>query len=101
MFSLGRCIPCVRGEGIFQRGVQECIDALNRNDWVHVFPEGKVTPQPIRIKWGVSRMIEEPRLAPILLPIWLDGMQTMLSSKNLPRIGNVSNFWLTNFNAHF
>jgi monolysocardiolipin acyltransferase len=95
MFSLGRCIPCVRGEGIFQRGVQECIEALSRNEWVHVFPEGKVTPQPIRIKWGISRLIEEPKVAPVLLPIWLDGMQTMLSETKpyYPRIGNVS-FWV-------
>ncbi|KAI6224427.1 Tafazzin [Aphelenchoides fujianensis] len=80
MFSLGRCIPCVRGEGIFQRGVTECIDALARNEWVHVFPEGKVTPEPIRIKWGVSRMITESPRPPVLLPIWLDGMADVLSS---------------------
>ncbi|KAI6189209.1 Tafazzin [Aphelenchoides besseyi] len=80
MFSLGRCIPCVRGEGIFQRGVNECIDVLSRNEWVHVFPEGKVTPEPIRIKWGVSRMITEAARPPVLLPIWLDGMADVLSS---------------------
>lgn len=92
MFSLGRCIPCVRGEGIFQKGVDECISALARNDWVHVFPEGKVTLTPIRIKWGVARMIEETKTPPILLPIWLDGMESMLSDTKpyYPRIGNVS-----------
>ena len=36
VFALGRCVPCVRGEGIFQRGVDECINALSRNQWVHV-----------------------------------------------------------------
>jgi monolysocardiolipin acyltransferase len=92
MFSLGRCIPCVRGEGIFQRGVDECISVLSKNEWVHVFPEGKVTLTPIRIKWGVARMIEETKTAPILLPIWIDGMESILSTTKpyYPRFGNVS-----------
>ncbi|KAH7729603.1 CRE-ACL-3 protein [Aphelenchoides avenae] len=76
-FSAGRCIPCVRGAGVFQQGVDYCVDALSKNGWVHMFPEGKVTPEPIRIKWGVSRLIAEPPTPPILLPVWVNGMQNV------------------------
>lgn len=54
---MGRCVPIVRGEGVYQKGVDFCIEKLAENQWVHIFPEGKVTPTPIRIKWGVARMV--------------------------------------------
>lgn len=56
-FSLGRCIPVVRGDGVYQYGVDFCVDKLSDNGWVHVFPEGKVTANAVRIKWGVARMV--------------------------------------------
>ncbi|CAD5218108.1 unnamed protein product [Bursaphelenchus okinawaensis] len=90
MFSLGRCVPCVRGAGVFQAGVDECIDQMNNNAWIHVFPEGRVTQTPIRIKWGIGRMIEEPKVAPILLPMWVDGMSNVwpTSRPYYPKYGN-------------
>ncbi|KAL3982714.1 Acyltransferase family protein [Acanthocheilonema viteae] len=88
-FSLGKCIPIVRGEGVYQRGVDFCIEKLAENQWVHVFPEGKVTPVPIRIKWGVARMIMESPNPPILLPIWIHQMAEVWpqSKPYYPRIG--------------
>lgn len=50
-------MPIVRGAGVYQKGVDFCIDKLSENQWIHIFPEGKVTPFPIRIKWGVARMV--------------------------------------------
>jgi monolysocardiolipin acyltransferase len=88
-FSLGRCVPCVRGDGVFQRGVDLCIDKLSNNGWVHIFPEAEVTTTPIRIKWGVARMIADSKLPPILLPMWTRGMADAWPNTKpyFPRIG--------------
>ncbi|VDM42070.1 unnamed protein product [Toxocara canis] len=79
-FSLGRCVPVVRGAGVYQKGVDYCIERLAENKWVHLFPEGKVTSEPIRIKWGVARMIMECPIPPLVVPIWIERMNEVWSS---------------------
>lgn len=68
-----------------------CVEILSKNGWVHIFPEGRVTKIPIRIKWGISRLIKESSTPPILLPIWLNGMENVWPSKPpyYPKIGKV------------
>uniref|UniRef100_A0A915E7N0 Tafazzin family protein n=1 Tax=Ditylenchus dipsaci TaxID=166011 RepID=A0A915E7N0_9BILA len=51
--------------------VDFCIDALSKNGWVHMFPEGKVT------KVGIARLISESKTPPTLLPIWFNGMREL------------------------
>ena len=124
-FSLGRCIPCVRGTGVFQQGVDHCIDMLNENGFAFCNYFGELTNNfqlgshlsrgqsharshqnkglivalilqfKFQIQWGIGRMIAEPRVPPILLPIWTHGMQNIWSERKaiwphyFPRIGQV------------
>ena len=57
-----------------------CVERLSANEWVHVFPEGKVnmTKDWLRLKWGVGRLIAEPAACPLVLPMWIAGFDDIL-----------------------
>lgn len=79
----------MRGGGIFQPALPHARAMLENGDWIHVFPEGGISqpPDPTRrFKWGISRLILETRILPIVIPIYLSGFdQVMPESRASPR----------------
>ncbi|TFK73013.1 acyltransferase-domain-containing protein [Pluteus cervinus] len=108
-FTLGQTLETFRGKGIYQPAVDTAINKLNRGGWVHLYGEGKVN-QPLeyprnqssvfphsrclpRFKWGVGRMLIEPKALPVVIPMWLSGFDQLMPegrpfpNKYLPRPG--------------
>ncbi|XP_037827570.1 tafazzin homolog [Lucilia sericata] len=79
-FMFGKCIPVIRGQGVYQDAVDICVQKVKLGHWVHVFPEGKVnmTKEEMRLKWGVGRIIYESSKVPIIIPMWHEGMDDVL-----------------------
>ncbi|KAL4237023.1 hypothetical protein ACF0H5_005407 [Mactra antiquata] len=90
-FQLGRVVPVVRGDGVYQQSMDFCVDRLSEGDWINIYPEGKVNcdKEFMRLKWGVGRLIADSEVSPIVLPIWHLGMEDFYPTKKpyYPRIG--------------
>eukprot|EP00249_Psilotum_nudum_P013812 c24527_g1_i3 orf=263-1192(-) len=83
-FRLGKCIPITRGAGIYQPHMNEALDRLKEGEWLHTFPEGKVSQEnkPIcRLKWGVASLIARAAVPPIVLPIAHSGFEKVMPEK--------------------
>ncbi|XP_029035182.1 tafazzin [Osmia bicornis bicornis] len=83
LFMLGKCIPVIRGAGVYQEAMNFCIEKLAVGEWIHVFPEGKVNmfKENMRLKWGVGRLIFESPVPPLVIPIYHLGMDQVLPNE--------------------
>jgi len=84
-FGSGRVIPIVRGAGLNQEGVNKAIEMLNKGEWVHMFPEGKVietgTLLP-RLKWGIGKLVHSTtETTPCMIPMYLSGLEKIMPPK--------------------
>lgn len=70
--------------------------ASRRFAWVHIFPEGRVHQKEDKtmryFKWGVSRLILESDPVPDLVPMWIEGLDSVMHEsrgfpKFIPRAG--------------
>ena len=102
-FALGRVLPTHRLHRSPRGGLfQPTLDALPAllappaAAWVHVFPEGRVHQHARRemryFRWGVARMILEPPVAPVVVPIFIAGFDDVMHEDRgpprcLPRVG--------------
>lgn len=67
-FSLGRTFPIIRGQGLNQPAMDFALGLLKYNQWLHLFPEGRVMRDDKQckitnqdrgyiFKWGISKLI--------------------------------------------
>ena len=82
-FNSGRLIPIIRGNGIFQKGMDHCVNELNEIEptWIHLFPEGKINQNVdkcIRWKWGIARLILEAKDKPEIIPYAHRGLEKLM-----------------------
>jgi 1-acyl-sn-glycerol-3-phosphate acyltransferase len=85
-FNNGKVLPIRRGCGLNQREIYTAIGMLQKGDWVHVFPEGKVCQKSLGlIRRGVGKMIavakERLGFAPMIVPIYHEGMENVMPQK--------------------
>jgi len=87
-FGLGQVIPVSWGLGVFQDGMRIAQSRLERGDWVHIFPEGRVNQsgRVWPVKWGVGQLIMETKrklgVSPIILSLAHTGARLQLCAFN-------------------
>lgn len=83
-----KSIPLIRGNGIFQDGMNRLIDAVNDNGILHIFPEGtrSRTGKIGDGKPGIGRIVSETNA--IVVPMFHQGLERILPiGKYFPRFG--------------
>ena len=90
-FSSGRTVPLIRGAGMDQPGFDFLRRKLMEGNWVHIFPEGGRTRDPLSrlkspFKQGIGRLLADTQ--PIAVPFYHYGMQEVLPiGQRVPSVG--------------
>ncbi len=91
IYSAGKVVPLVRGGGLEQPGFEFLSEKLKEGDWVHIFPEGGRTRDPMALlrttfKRGIGKLLEET--SPIAIPFYHYGMHEVLPiGRSMPSLG--------------
>lgn len=93
-FRSVKVLPVLRGEGIYQEGMDMAISKLNNGGWVHIFPEGSRSRDGGKTmgssKRGVGRLVLDGESMPIVVPFVHTGMQEIMPiGASFPRIGKI------------
>lgn len=83
-FALGQGIPVIRGDGVYQHGVDAALDKMEGGGWVHIFPEGRINPhhEDWRLKWGVGRLLFDASVTPLVIPIAFRGTERLFPEQS-------------------
>ncbi|KAA8494782.1 N-acylphosphatidylethanolamine synthase [Porphyridium purpureum] len=82
--TLGKVLPVVRFGGLQQPELDQLAALIQRGEWVHVYPEGRVVQMPRieRMRRGIGKVITRSYFlsgkAPVVLPIYQDGMERVM-----------------------
>ncbi|KAH3820762.1 hypothetical protein DPMN_122511 [Dreissena polymorpha] len=91
-YTLGQSIPIVRGDGVYQEAMNQILDKVNTGHKADImFVPGSVNEKKVRLrlKWGMSRIIADADVTPIVLPIYHIGLDTIspIKTPNWLRVG--------------
>eukprot|EP01086_Lenisia_limosa_P013421 TRINITY_DN4252_c0_g1_i1.p1 TRINITY_DN4252_c0_g1~~TRINITY_DN4252_c0_g1_i1.p1 ORF type:complete len:258 (+),score=32.54 TRINITY_DN4252_c0_g1_i1:106-774(+) len=73
-FRAGKVLPITRQGGVEQKDMLAPISKLDNGEWVNIFPEGYVKVQQntlgmMTIRPGVSRLILDSKVPPVVVPL--------------------------------
>ncbi|CAK0739091.1 hypothetical protein CVIRNUC_001135 [Coccomyxa viridis] len=93
-FLSGKTLPIERGQGLGQPAMQTAAQLLARGDWVHLFPEGRVSfsGRLQACRWGVGKLIcdavTQSGRDPVIVPFYHSGMARIMPEHGrIPRVG--------------
>ena len=93
-FQNGKVLPIERGQGLSQPTVAALTRRLSIGDWVHVFPEGKIsrTQKLGPMKWGTAKILCEgdpSKPDPVVVPFYHKGLDKILPpGSKVPGVGH-------------
>jgi monolysocardiolipin acyltransferase len=79
-FRLGKVVPIVRGDGVYQTTMNEILNELNKGDWLHIFSEGKINlnNEILGLRWGLGRLVADSNVTPIVIVLFHQGINRVL-----------------------